>query len=906
MFPLSRVRLLVILVETILVQGARLRAQDTVYTHWPAVQQSTFDPAKKDELLRQTEALLAKPVPEKRGRAQTSTDGNTPGWKALESARRRMGQGDFTTASESAEQALNTARTLNDRRLEMQALGTIGNISREVFLGASLKAVPYHEEALRIAMELRDSACMIAQLMSLADNYGQAGRNDLFLEYIGQAAGVLHDFDIPGSRMGLGVLFGCFLETQGESARAEKIFQSALAIALKIGNLDYTRNIYWQLFWLHLGAGDAAKAGAALNMVRNTEFGITETEFYEAGYQLEKLRGNREAAFRYLEKAYQSLGKQYTQRSAEQLAGWETQLRTREKELQLEAQQHLLDEQQKARWYLYGLVALVSILFLGSLTAWRVQLRAKRVLHRQKMIIEQQANAQQQLDQLKSRFFANVSHELRTPLTLILGPLGQALEDENMTPKHAAMLKMAQRNSRHLLNLVNEILELSKLRATGAGLQEQPTVLYDFLNEITETFQSHVQTRKIELFLNYLPEKSWTLALDRQKLLKIINNLLSNALKFAPNDSTVEVRVENRGPEALIQVSDAGPGIHPEDLPHIFDLYYQSKRPDAKAEGGTGIGLTLSGELAQLMGGRLWAESIFGAGSTFSLAIPAKTCLPEVAAPPNLPPDFAGAAYLPAHQPALQPIPGGYAIRLLVVEDNPDLQEYLRAILFPDYHLTFADNGHTALGFLGGAEQLPDLILSDVMMPLMDGFQLLEALRDSEAWRNIPVILLTALTGYDDRMRAFRIGIDDYLTKPFSPEELHVRIENALRNLTARRKWTEENPADAETLQPTDNWVQKLRETARENLGNPQFNVDDLADRMGIGRKTLYRLVREKTGLSANQLIQELRLLQARELLETGQCRTMRQVAEAVGFRSPDYLSRLYRARFGKPLSETA
>lgn len=906
MFLLSRAGLVIALIVIAFAQGAGLRAQDTVYTHWPAVRQSAFDPVKKDNLFRQTEVLLAKPVSEKPGRTRAPADGDTPGWTALEEARRRMGQGDFTSASKSAEQALNAARNLGDRRLEMQSLNSIGSISREVFLGASLKAVPYHEEALQIAQELRDSACMISQLISLADNYGQAGRNDLFLEYIGQAVSLLNRFDIPASRMGLGVMFGCFLETQGEPARSEKIFQAALGIALKTGNLNYAQHIYWQLFWLHLGASDASKAETALNLARHTGSGMAETEFYEAYYQLEKLRGNRAEAFRYLEKSYKSLGEQYARRSAEQLAGWETRLRTREKELQLEAQQHLLDAQQKGRWYLYGLVALVSLLFLGSLIAWHIQRQAKRALHRQNQIIEQQTTELKQLDQLKSRFFANVSHELRTPLTLILGPLSQALREENITAKHAAMLKMAQRNSQHLLDLVNEILELSKLKAAGAGPQEQPTVLYDFLNEIVGAFQSCAQIRKIEFSLDYLPEKLWTLSLDRQKLLKIVNNLLSNALKFAPGESTVLVRVEKHGPEAHIQVHDAGPGIHPEDLPHIFDLYFQSKRPEAKAEGGTGIGLTLSGELARLMGGRLWAESVYGAGSTFYLAVPAKVSLPETAVPVDPSPGYTGAFDPPAQQPAFQTLPAvpEYTTRLLVVEDNPDLQEFLRATLPPDYHLTVTGNGRAALDYLSTAEQLPDLILSDVMMPLLDGFQLLEIMRGNEQWRNIPVILLTALTGHDDRIRAFRIGIDDYITKPFSPEELQVRIENALRNLAARREWTETATDDAETTGSTDAWVQKLRETARENLGNPQFNVDDLADRMGVGRKTLYRLVRERTGLSANQLIQELRLLQAREMLETGQVRTLRQVAEAVGLRSPDYLSRLYRARFGKPPSE--
>ncbi len=883
--------------------SAVLGAQDTIYTHWPAVKQSAFDPATRDMLFRQTEVLLAKPISLPAHRAAPAAEGGMPGWKTLEDARRRLQQGDFSGASQRAENALNAARKRNDRRLEMQALSTIGGISREVFLGASLKAVPYHEEALQIALELHDSAYIISQLMSLADNYGQAGQNDRFLGYLRRAVAVLTSYDQPGSRLGVGVMFGCFLETQGEPLRSEKIFRLTLALALKTGNLNFAQHIHVQLFWLFLGMGDADKAESALNAARTTGDKMPEKDIFEAYYQLEKLRGNREQAFRYLEKSYQLLGTQYSERSAEQLAGWETRLRTREKELQLEAQQRLLEEQKKWRLYLSGLIALVSVLLFASLIGWYKQRQARWVLYRQNQIIERQSAELQQLDQLKSRFFANVSHELRTPLTLILGPISQALEDKDISPERIAMLKMAQRNSQTLLNLVNEILELSKLQATQPELQEQPTVLFDFLKETIDTFQSYANSRKIELRLEFKPEKSLTLALDRKKLFKIINNLLSNSVKFSPNESAVEVCVEARGQDVLIQVRDAGPGIHPEDLPHIFDLYYQSRRPEAKAEGGTGIGLTLSRELAQAMNGRLWAESTLGMGSTFSLAVPAKECLPTAVVPIDPQLRHTGDLSIPEHQPAATSSkpPAEISASLLVVEDNTDLQAYLRTVLSDDYYLTFVDNGRAALEYLESAGQVPDLILSDVMMPLMDGFQLLETLRASEQWRNIPVILLTALAERDSRMRAFRIGIDDYVIKPFSPEELQVRIENALRNQSVWREWIESEQAEETGMPETEGaWLRQLRETALERLGNPLFNVDDLAEQMRVSRKTLYRLVRKHTGLSANQFIQELRLLQARELLETGQFRTLRRVAEAVGFRSSDYFSRLYRTRFGK------
>ncbi|HRK82249.1 MAG TPA: ATP-binding protein [Saprospiraceae bacterium] len=559
-------------------------------------------------------------------------------------------------------------------------------------------------------------------------------------------------------------------------------------------------------------------------------------------------------------------------------------------------------------WFISLVIAFMAI-GIWSWLSWRIrrhreeQERLEQEVERQTATIRLQTEELEQLDQLKSRFFANVSHELRTPLTLLRGPIEYALNDTGLGKQSRTLLYAAQRNTVHLQNLVNEILDLSKLRATGLDLKQEPTVLYDFVEETLSPFQSQAQNKAIALQLDYRPEPSWTLALDRQKLFKIIGNLLSNALKYAPNGSAVVVQVEQLPGNFVLRVRDEGPGIHPDDLPHIFELYYQSKRPESKAEGGTGIGLALARELAQAMGGSLWAESTPGSGSTFSLTLPAQERSPENAAPTARSGQYPVNFDLPEVSPAsAAPTEHVVAARLLVVEDNPDLQTFLRAILPLEYHLTVVDNGRAALEHLTVAERMPDLILSDLMMPEMDGFELLEALRNSDSWRPIPLILLTALAGSDDRLRAFRVGIDDYITKPFSAEELIVRIENALRNQAARREWMESLPE--EVSEPgesaADDWLLLLRETARQNLGNPQFNIDDLAERMGISRKTLYRQIRIRAGLSANQFIQELRLLQARELIDSGQYQTLRQVAEAVGLRSGDYLSRLYRERFGK------
>lgn len=556
------------------------------------------------------------------------------------------------------------------------------------------------------------------------------------------------------------------------------------------------------------------------------------------------------------------------------------------------------------RWWFFVCCILVLAAGLWLWLYWRtrehrlVQQRLEQEVDRQTATIRHQTEELTQLDALKSRFFANVSHELRTPLTLLLGPIEYALAEQGLSAKSKSLLQAAQRNGIQLQRLVDEILDLSKLQATRPELQEQATVLFDFLKEILSNFQPLAENRKIHLQLDYRPDPFWTLTLDRQKLLKILRNLLSNALKYAPERSTVDLLAEAQPGAVVLRVRDAGPGIHPDDLPHIFNLYYQSKRPEGKAEGGAGIGLALARELAQAMGGNVQVESAPGKATVFSLILPAQerprtSADPVVGVPPN-----AVEQQAPANLP--QPTPVDPLARLLVVEDNPDLRDYLQAILSPDYQLTLVDNGRAALDCLA-AGPLPDLVLSDVMMPGMDGFQLVETLRQHEAWRPIPVILLTALAGSDDRLRAFRIGIDDYITKPFSAEELRVRLENALRNQAARREWVDMEP-DAANSPPdqADAWLGQLRDTVVQNLGNPQFNIDDLAERMGISRKTLYRKIRAQAGISANQFVQEIRLLQARELIESGQCRTLREVAQKVGLRSADYLSRLYRERFGK------
>lgn len=883
-----------LLLGGLLLLSRLLAAQDTVYSHWPAVRQTPADPGKREALGDLMEDLLSRPasyIPPSEQREQA------PGWNELKEARARLRARAWPEAAAHAEKSLEIARKTGNKRLEMYALSMIGNVSRDVFMGASLQAVPYHEEALALALALKDTVYLVRELVALADNYTQAGRNAEFLDYALRAARLLSVRDVPAQRMRLGCLYGSFLHVHGDAA-AESVFSRIVPIARALRDSVYFQHVHRQLFEIYLERGDAVRAQAALDTFQLSGPDISPAALHEPLYQLEKLRGNREQAFRHLEQAYRNLGDEYTRRGAEQLAGWETRLHMREKELELEHQKTLVASQQKIRGLLFGLVLLVSTLLVLSLLARRRLQRDKRDLNRQNKIIEQQADDWKQLDRLKSRFFANVSHELRTPLTLILGPLEQLLQEKQTAPVQARLLETARRNALQLLDLVTEILDLGKLETTRPELKEQATVLRDFLEDQIRAFASLAESRGIELRLVYNADPAWTPGLDRGKLNTVIKNLLSNALRFTPAGGRVQVTAAADAGSLRLSVSDTGPGIHPDDLPHIFGLYYQSKRPTTKAEGGTGIGLTLSRELAGVMGGQLWAENNPGPGATFVLRLPvhdypAAEALPVAASLPRV------------INRAVPVLPPPQAPHLLLVEDHADLRDFLRGLLQDDYRLTEAHNGREALDFLEQTDVVPDLIISDWMMPVLDGFQLLETLRAREAWRSIPVILLTARAEPSDRLRAFRAGIDDYLVKPFVAGELQARVANALRNLEARREW---QAANAELPQevaskPAD-WLENLTEAIRASIGDPRFNIDQLAELEKVGRSTLYRQIREKTGLSANQLVQEVRLQQARTLLENKQCASVQALAEAVGFRTPSYLSRLYRERFGRSPAE--
>lgn len=551
----------------------------------------------------------------------------------------------------------------------------------------------------------------------------------------------------------------------------------------------------------------------------------------------------------------------------------------------------------RAAYVVYAL-----LLGAGAYLAFRIQTNRIR-LQNELFLKEQEAQNMQALDEMKTRFFTNVTHELRTPLTLITSPLQRLMQQEHDSQKQQLLL-FAAKNSRRLLRLVNEILDLSKLDAAKLHVEQDNVHVAHFARRILAEFESLAAHKSIDLKMETNVPDSLVSVFDQKKVETILYNLISNALKFTHQGGSVCLKLQSSDTGLVFEMTDTGRGIPLEDLPHIFDRFYQSQTQKA-AEGGTGIGLALSQELATLMGGSIRVHSTPGHGSTFLLSLPCKTghnaaLLPE----PELAP------FLPAPVVNInENLP-----HLLIVEDNEDLQRYLSFLLQNDYRLSLANNGRVALDYLAACEldARPDLILSDVMMPVMDGFQLLQHLKNASEYRYIPVVMLTARAGQDDKLAALRIGVDDYLTKPFQQEELKVRIQNLIQRAQLRSLFrnvelepdnatiSHPDAATAETNEiPDAEWLTALEGYIIKHLADSTFSVASAAEAFGMSRFKFTRAVSLAVGMTASDYIQEVRLNEARRMLEANPRLPVKEVAEAVGFSNPKLFSRKFQQRFG-------
>lgn len=826
------------------------------------------------------------------------------GWARLVQSRALFGQeANFSLAYSLVSQALDMARAQHDPYLEASALSVMGVINRRVYFGASLKAVPYHRAALQMAVSRRDTLLMAQEIQALAHNYEDAGREDKSVDYMLQLIPLVSNK--PRILARLLVTASRQLPDRSVSAR-ELLLQKALVYSRLTGETAHIEFVYHDLFELFLANNRIDEATQAARQIDSLNRVLSHHRSYSAsanliGYQLAKRKGDKVDALAYLEKEYENVSQRYQTQNATALSQWEAILHKEEQDV-------LLHQQEQQHTFLLIVIALVTLLLLTTAVALYSQHKSKRAVRRQMALTATQADQLRQVDTLKTQFFANVSHELRTPLTLILGPLGSLLKRPQAGEGSEELLRTAHQNARRLLDLVNEIMDLTKLEAGKLEIINEPVNLHALLNRIVANFNSLAYESAVQLDLISDLDTNLLVELDHRKFRNILDNLLINAFKFTPAHGQISVRVTDQRERIQIDVADTGRGIYPGDLPYVFDRYFQTKQPGSPSEGGTGIGLALAAELTKLLGGELRVESQWQHGTTFYLNLPRQVVSSEAAPPSFVAEESDGLATLPViNQLPLDTPADNRKTTLLLVEDDSSLRHYLMAILQPTYTVLTAQNGREALDQLALLPTLPSLIVSDLMMPIMDGFQLLEALKQTNAYRHIPVVMLTARADKADKLQALRLGVDDYLLKPFDEDELTVRVANLLTHLNHRQLSPAlsvdaiHEPEPAPLMSSVDaDWLERLEKYTQEQLGQFDLTAEQLADAMAVSRSTLFREVKRLTGLTPAQYITEARLQQARLLLENRQVASVKVLAQRVGLRQSKHFSLTFRNRFGR------
>ncbi len=571
------------------------------------------------------------------------------------------------------------------------------------------------------------------------------------------------------------------------------------------------------------------------------------------------------------------------------------------------------------RGYLFMLIVLVALLITacafvikGYIAKAKINLRLKASMNRQKKMTQDMED----MTQNQLRFFTNISHELRTPLTLISGPADQLAENHSVTGEARRLVEMIRRNVGILTQMVGEIMEFRKIQNDKAKLSLNRFSLADELRTWAEDFLTVAERKHIRLNTVINTQGNGIIIGDREKISHIYFNLMTNAIKYTPARGCVTTALDYSGGKFTVSVSDTGNGISAEDCKHIFERFYQGK----DAVGGTGIGLAIVKAYTELHRGEVRVESEQGKGCRFSFS------LPETQPGYDASADKAAADKAPEKTAAADKtlmLADDYTVKdvmaeqnlaaitgtedydsnrplVLVIDDNAGMRTYLKSVLQGKYNVVEAQNGEEGLRV--ARRIVPQIVVSDVMMPVMDGIEFCRRLKDDVSTCHIPVILLTAKALEEQRIEGYNTGADSYITKPFTAATLTARIENLLNTRARlRRVFSESLPESDghETLGEKDKtFVAQLRKTIKSHIPDADYSVEDLGSEMGLSRVQLYRKVKALTGYTVVDLLRKARLERAKRLLETTD-KNVSEIAFEVGFTTPSYFAKRFKVEYG-------
>ena len=836
-------------------------------------------------------------------------------------------QGDYASAIDYFLKALKIAEETH--YIKMQSICMVNLATAYLNMQDFTVSLSYCKKSLIVMEQIDDKEGIGICCVVAANNFLALNLYDSALIYIHRAIGVMEEI---GNKVGIAEL----IAQEGDTYRGQGKYQMALDCYSRAMKDAKEMGITQVIAGAHLGFGltyfelyndsslslkakktDLLKKSAenlteAVEIYKNIKSLSLLTEAYLYLSKVYTISGNTELAFINYKEHVAINDSMRSTNSKLKIAALETKRETELKDKQIEINKIQAKQKQTERILFLSGSGLLLILVLSVRRGFNKQKRTNRLLvdekkksdelavNLQESIIQKDIYAGQLAESavMKSKFLANISHELRTPVTLLTGMLELIRGNNNGNPTNGekAKLDLAYNNSRKLQYMIEEILDLSRLDNTNGLLNSQTKEIAPMLRRMVYAFETFIEKESLKMEYNDEGMQAVLVLVDEDKLEKIINNLVYNAIKFNRKGGFIKVIVQltNDRQKVVIEISDSGVGISEADQPHIFERFYQSESSGAKAE-GAGIGLSLVKEFTLLLGGSVNVASKQGTGTTFTLQFPVaeKNQIDELFSEELTP--------LPAMQWERFP----EKPTILLVEDNTEMRYYLKEVLGDSVTIAEAGNGKEALSWL--QQHTTDLIISDVMMPEMDGKKFVVQLKTDEQYKKIPVITLTALVDKDSQMAMLRMGVDDYLVKPFDADELRIRVYNILSNYAERKAFTA-LPIEAGDI-PTDSkeagdFRLKVTEYVLARIKNTNVSVYDLAYEMAMSERQLYRLAKSLTGCTPAQLIKDVRLQKAYELAISGQIFKIEDLAQQVGFEGPSYFAKQFFERFGKRVSD--
>jgi len=560
-------------------------------------------------------------------------------------------------------------------------------------------------------------------------------------------------------------------------------------------------------------------------------------------------------------------------------------------------------------------IVLITVFLLMAIRAYRAKSKTNSELKRQKEQLEIVSKQLEEATQAKLLFFTNISHEFKTPLSLILGPVQTLLAHNSLPKEEQDLLFLIKKNSNRLLHLISEVIEFRSYENNKMQMYFTKGNLKSFLTELNSFFTDPIKQKKLN-FQFVAEDTSFEMTFDKEKVEKIYFNLLSNALKFTPQEGSINVSLTkedlplppSKGEVAVLRVFNSGSYIPKDKQNEVFEHFYKIN-PDSE---GSGIGLALVQALVASHNGTISVESTEGEGTTFVIRLPFTQ--EQVSAKAVY-----DSNYIETHLDLLPSLPASdEKLKLptvvpsapekptvLIVEDNEDMRQFIRYILSDSYNLIEAENGEE--GFEVAKKHLPDVVISDVMMPKTDGFDLCQLLKTNVATNHIPVILLTAYALDEQKQVGFESGADAYISKPFNVKLLKTRVRKLIEN---RKKIRESfsnfllNETKQETLGKVEQqFITDFTQYVENSIANPELNIDEIADALGLSRSNLYRKIKSLTDYSPNELIRTIRVKYAKQLLNS-KAKSISEVAYEVGFSSPSYFAKCFKDFYNESPTE--